>query len=114
MGRGVKSLSNPRTDKPIESNELKCINPKAHQAQKVYRTDGLAPTLSANGGGKEVKQDYTLRDTIRLNNKEYHCQGERLYSHNGLSVAVNASGNNDWYTTDDENEQKIRRRYTTN
>lgn len=55
MGRGVKSLSNPRTDKPIESNELKCINPKAHQAQKVYRTDGLAPTLSANGGGQGGK-----------------------------------------------------------
>lgn len=64
---------------------------------------------------KVARQDCISSDkrrTMRLNNKEYHCQGERVYSHNGLSVALNAAGNNDWYTTDDLNEKEIKRRYS--
>ena len=42
------------TDRRQVSNrnrELKCINPKAAQAQKIYESDGLSTTLSALGGG---------------------------------------------------------------
>ena len=30
--------------------KIKCVNPWKHQAQKVYMIDGLAKSLSANGG----------------------------------------------------------------
>lgn len=46
-GGGVSSSSNH----PVEDRKLKCINPKAAQAQKIYESDGLATTLSALGGG---------------------------------------------------------------
>ena len=62
MGGGVSSSSNH----PVDDRKLKCINPKAAQAQKIYESDGLATTLSAlGGGGKEVKLDY-----IRLKKNE--------------------------------------------
>ena len=35
--------------------KIKCVNPWKHQAQKVYMVDGLATTLSANGGGQGGK-----------------------------------------------------------
>ena len=35
--------------------KIKCVNPWKHQAQKVYQVDGLATTLSANGGGQGGK-----------------------------------------------------------
>ena len=35
--------------------KLKCINPEAGQSQKIYEIDGLATTLSANGGGQGGK-----------------------------------------------------------
>lgn len=35
--------------------KIKCVNPWKHQAQKVYKVDGLATTLSANGGGQGGK-----------------------------------------------------------
>ena len=46
------------TDRRQVSNrnrELKCINPKAAQAQKIYESDGLSTTLSALGGGQGGK-----------------------------------------------------------
>ena len=51
MGGGVSSSSNH----PVDNKELKCINPKAAQAQKIYESDGLATTLSALGGGQGGK-----------------------------------------------------------
>ena len=61
-GGGVSSsLKTPRVD----NRKLKCVNPKAAQAQKIYESDGLATTLSALGGGKEAKPDY-----IRLKKNE--------------------------------------------
>ena len=33
----------------------KCVNPWKHRAQRVYMVDGLAITLSANGGGQGSK-----------------------------------------------------------
>ena len=51
MGGGVSSSSNP----PVDNRELKCINPKAAQAQRIYESDGLAKTLSAIGGGQGSK-----------------------------------------------------------
>ena len=35
--------------------KIKCVNPSNPQAQKVYMIDGLATTLSANGGGQGGK-----------------------------------------------------------
>ena len=37
------------------TRKIKCVNPWKHQAQKVYMVDGLATTLSANGGGQGGK-----------------------------------------------------------
>ena len=38
------------------TRKIKCVNPWKHQAQKVYMIDGLATTLSANGGAR--RQDW--------------------------------------------------------
>ena len=35
--------------------KIKCVNPSNPQAHRVYMVDGLATTLSANGGDKEVR-----------------------------------------------------------
>ena len=35
--------------------KIKCVNPSNPQAHRVYMVDGLATTLSANGGGKEAR-----------------------------------------------------------
>lgn len=52
----------PRNDNV--KRELKCINPKAHQAQKIYDSNGLATTLSANGGGQGGKTGLYKVDLI--------------------------------------------------
>ena len=76
---------------------------------RVYSDEGLAPTLKCSSKGELIKEQ---RDTIQLNTKQKTYQDGRVYSHNGLSIAMNARGNNGWYTTDDENEQEVKRRYS--
>ena len=45
------------------TRKIKCVNPWKHQAQKVYMVDGLATTMSANGGGQGGKTGlYVVRD----------------------------------------------------
>ena len=49
----------------MTDKDLNCINPWKHQAQKVYKTDGLATTLSANGGGQGGKTGlYLVEDNM--------------------------------------------------
>lgn len=38
--------------------KIKCVNPSNPQAHRVYMVDGLATTLSANGGVKEARLVY--------------------------------------------------------
>ena len=53
MGGVVSSSSNH----PVDNNEsgLKCLNYPKPTAQRVYDANGLATTLSANGGGQSGK-----------------------------------------------------------
>lgn len=37
------------------TRKIKCVNPSNPQAHRVYMVDGLATTLSANGGGQGGK-----------------------------------------------------------
>jgi len=49
---------------------------------------------------KVEKPDYTKSDRRlkQLNNYKKTTQSNRVYSINGLSVTLNAAGNNGWYT----------------
>lgn len=68
------------------------------------------------GGGVNLSLNPRIckidRDTVQLNTKHKTYQDGRVYSHNGLSIAMNARGNNGWYTTDDENEEEIKGRFS--
>jgi len=141
MGGVVKSLSNPRTDKRLGSynghqsgnierdrvvKKVGNFSPSGHYGKNVYADDGICPTLCSGSvvkNGLNIRESKPLsnpytdkiereRDTIQLNNSHKTHQGGRIYSHNGLSITMNASGNNGWYTTDDTNEQKIRKRFS--
>ena len=110
-GGGVKLLSNPRTGKVEREREraLKRISPRGNsQGKRVYDSDGLSIAINASG----VNDYYLERDCVQLNNKHKTYQDGRVYSHNGLSIAMNARGNNGWYTTDDENEQEVKKMYS--
>lgn len=109
MGGGVKLLSNPRTGKVERERALKRISPRGNsQGKRVYDSDGLSIAINASG----VNDYYLERDCVQLNNKHKTYQDGRVYSHNGLSIAMNARGNNGWYTTDDENEQEVKKMYS--
>lgn len=108
-GGGVKLLSNPRTGKVERERALKRISPQGNsQGKRVYDSDGLSIAINASG----VNDYYLERDCVQLNNKHKTYQDGRVYSHNGLSIAMNARGNNGWYTTDDENEQEVKKMYS--
>ena len=48
------------------------------------------------------------RALVQLNNQLPTNQSSRVYSYNGLSITVNAAGNNGWYVVSDEDEQEIK------
>ena len=49
------------------------------------------------------------RALVQLNNQSPTNQSSRVYSYNGLSITVNAAGNNGWYVVSDEDEQQIKK-----
>lgn len=52
------------------TNNVRCLNPWKSQAQKVYSTNGVSATLSANGGGQGGKTGlYYIKGDDDLNYK---------------------------------------------
>ena len=76
----------------INENETIKLN-NGKQAQAVYDTDGLSCTLLANAGGQGGKTGLYLVNKTKLNqiNTERQ-QGKQVYSHQGLSPTILASG----------------------
>ena len=79
-------------------------------SNRIYSDEGLSPTLKCSSDGALIKEH--KRDTIQLNTAHKTYQDGRIYSHNGLSIAMNARGNNGWYTMSDEDEKDIKRKYS--
>ena len=52
------------------------------------------------------------RALIQLNNNKKTNQSSRIYSSNGLSICLNAAGNNGWYVVDEECERRIKEEYS--
>ena len=48
------------------------------------------------------------RALVQLNNNKKTNQSSRIYSSNGLSICLNAAGNNGWYVVDEECERRIK------
>jgi DNA (cytosine-5)-methyltransferase 1 len=65
-----------------------------------------------NEESTEAVDSSSKRDTIQLNTKYKTYQDGRIYSHNGLSIATNARGNNGWYTLSDKDEEDIKKHYS--
>ncbi len=49
---------------------------------------------------------------MQLNNNKKTNQSSRIYSSNGLSICLNAAGNNGWYVVDEECERRIKKEYS--
>ena len=95
-------------DKSI--TEFEVVEGKYEMTNRVYSDEGLSPTLTCSGNARLIKEH--KRNTIQLNTKYKTYQDGRIYSHNGLSIAMNARGNNGWYTTSDEDEEDIKKHYS--
>lgn len=75
------------------NNELVCLNKGAAQAQKVYDPKGVAPTLSACGGGDGGKTGSYIVPDERKIKKEVNLNGHQsgqVYSDEGLSPTLSA------------------------
>ena len=59
------------------------------------------------GGGVRLSLNHPVdkereRALVQLNKHKKTTQSNRVYSVNGLSITINASGNNGWYTDEEE------------
>ena len=67
------------------------------------------------GGGVKLllnpRTDKVERALVQLNNHHRTTQSSRVYSYNGLSITINAAGNNGGYVVSDEDEQQIKKQY---
>ena len=52
------------------------------------------------------------RALVQLNNNKKTNQSSRIYSSNGLSICLNAAGNNGWYVVDEECERRIKKEHS--
>ena len=106
--KSLLNIDNDSFDKAItEFEELEGVY---DMSNRIYSDEGLSPTLKCSSDGALIKEHN--RDTIQLNTAHKTYQDGRIYSHNGLSIAMNARGNNGWYTMSDEDEKDIRRKYS--
>ena len=85
------------------------VDGKYDMSNRLYSDEGLAPTLKCNNKGELIKEH--KRRVNQVNNYRKTYQDGRVYSADGLSIALNARGNNGWYTEDDRTEQQIRKQF---
>lgn len=103
MGGGVRSSLN----RPVDNNEreresLNVLIPQGVKPKKSIQLMDCQPHYLQTVEDKAERQDYTRYDLKQLNNYKKTTQSTRVYSVNGLSICLNASGNNGWYTDEKE------------
>ena len=93
------NITDDSFDKSI--TEFEFVDGKYDMNNRIYDDNGLSPTLKSCTDGALIKERKD-RQVIQLNNDHKTYQDGRVYSTEGLSIAMNARGNNGWYTDEKE------------